>query len=234
MNEPDLLGCDSCGLWRLCFPGRVANAPGAAANGLRIRRMRLARGNALFRAGVRVESFFMVRSGCIKELDDSSGDRGAVLNFALPGEMLSLQSLCGAPSPTTAVAVVPSHVCVVSGGAFARACAQSPEASAELIRLIARTATAARDLLTLTRDKDASERVFGFLMNIRDRLEERGMQGRDFRLTMNRSDIANYLGLRSETVSRCFTELEARELIQVRAKRVQILKPAPLKQAATA
>jgi len=225
MNEPSLSGCEACGLRRLCFTGRVAHADSGSAGGLRIRRMRLSPGNALFRAGAHVESFFMVRSGCIKEMDDSNGEHGAVLNFALPGEMLSLQSLGGSRSGTTAVAVVPSHVCVVSAVAFANACAQSPEATGELIRLIARAAMAVRDLLTLTRDKDASERVYGFLMNIRDRLEERGMQGRDFRLSMNRSDIANYLGLRSETVSRCFTELEARELIQVRAKRVQILDP---------
>jgi len=46
---------------------------------------------------------------------------------------------------------------------------------------------------------------------------------------MNRDDIASYLGVRSETVSRSFTELSRRRLIRVRAKRVQITKPAELR-----
>ena len=46
---------------------------------------------------------------------------------------------------------------------------------------------------------------------------------------MNRDDIADYLGLRSETISRCFTELARRGLIKVRAKRVQILQAAELR-----
>jgi CRP-like cAMP-binding protein len=47
---------------------------------------------------------------------------------------------------------------------------------------------------------------------------------------MNRDDIANYLGLRSETVSRCFTELARRQLIKVQAKRVNILQTNELRK----
>ena len=47
---------------------------------------------------------------------------------------------------------------------------------------------------------------------------------------MNRDDIANYLGLRSETVSRCFTELARQHLIDVKAKRVRILEVSELRR----
>jgi CRP/FNR family transcriptional regulator, anaerobic regulatory protein len=74
--------------------------------------MRVPRGKALYRSGDKVESFYMIRSGCIKELDESSGRRTAMLiNFALPGEMLSLQSLGCAFSNTTSIAVEPSFIC---------------------------------------------------------------------------------------------------------------------------
>ena len=89
---------------------------------------------------------------------------------------------------------------------------------------------AARELLTLIRDREALERVSGFLLNVSARLQSRGVRGREFRLAMNRDDIANYLGLRSETVSRCFTELARRNLIRVRAKWVQIMNSADLRK----
>ncbi len=233
MHESKRTGCELCelcGLWRICFPGRVASATERRLSGLHIRRMRVPRGKALYRSGDKVESFYMIRSGCIKELDDSSGRLGTLINFALPGEMLSLQSLGCDFSNTTSVAVEASFICVVPWGAFNQLCAESPRVAAEFIRLIAKAGTAARDLLSLIRDKEALERVSGFLMNISGRLQASGSRGREFRLAMNRDDIADYLGLRSETVSRCFTELARRQLIKVRAKRVQILHAAELRR----
>jgi CRP/FNR family transcriptional regulator, anaerobic regulatory protein len=96
--------------------------------------------------------------------------------------------------------------------------------------LIAKAGTAARDLLTLIRDKEALERVSGFLLNVSGRLQVSGSRGREFRLAMNRDDIADYLGLRSETVSRCFTELSRRQLIRVQAKRVIFCTPTDLRK----
>ena len=229
MHSRKTVGCELCGLWRICFPGRVASAAGRRLHGLRIRRMRVSRGNSLFRSGDKVESFYMIRSGCIKELDYSTGKRGSVINFCLPGEMLSLQSLGSVCSNTTSVAVEASFVCVVPWAAFNSLCAESPSVAAEFIRLIAKAGTAARDLLTLIRDKEALARVSGFLLNLSARLQIRGVREREFRLGMNRDDIADYLGLRSETISRCFTELARRGLIKVRAKRVQILQAADLR-----
>ncbi|HMD75499.1 MAG TPA: helix-turn-helix domain-containing protein [Steroidobacteraceae bacterium] len=230
MHEAKRNGCELCGLFRICFPGRVASASERRSGGLHIRRMRVPRGKALYRSGDKVESFYMIRSGCIKELDDSSGRHGTLINFALPGEMLSLQSLGNALSNTTSIAVEPSFICVVPWAAFNQLCAESPRVAAEFIRLIAKAGTVARDLLCLIRDKEALERVSGFLLNVSGRLQASGSRGREFRLAMNRDDIANYLGLRSETVSRCFTELARRQLIKVQAKRVHILHAADLRK----
>jgi CRP/FNR family transcriptional regulator len=224
------MGCEWCGLRRICFPGRVGSAAERRSDGLHIRRTRIARGNALYRSGDRVESFYMVRSGCIKELDESAGRHGAVVNFAFPGEMLGLRGLACVTSATTGIAVEPSFICVVPWSAFNQLCADSPRVAGEFIRLIAKAGEAARDVLILIRDKDALERVAGFLLNVSGRLQVRGVRGREFRLGMNRDDIANYLGLRSETVSRCFTELARRRLIKVNAKTVHVLHAAELRK----
>jgi len=205
--------CESCGLWGICFPGRVASDVRAPAKGLGIRRMRLPRGKVLYRAGEKVECFYMIRSGCIKETQDSTCHRSTVINFALAGEMLSLHNPDDQVSSTTSVAVEASFICAVHWGSFNELCAASPGIAAEFIRLVVKAGAQARELLTLIRDKEALERI----------------AGREFRLGMNRDDIASYLGVRSETVSRSFTELSRRRLIRVRAKRVQITKPAELR-----
>lgn len=228
-SDAQSVGCDSCGLRRICFPERVTANGALRAHRLQIRKMRFARAAALFRSGESIESLYMVRSGCIKELAEPSGRRSSVINFVLPGEVLGIESLGGGASHTTGVAVEASSVCAVPRSALSALCVQSPAAAAEFIRFIAATSLAVRGVLMLIRDRGALERMAGFLLDISGRLQVRGERGREFRLAMNRDDIAAYLGMRSETVSRCFTELELRGLIKVRAKRIQILHAAALR-----
>ncbi|HUY84236.1 MAG TPA: helix-turn-helix domain-containing protein [Steroidobacteraceae bacterium] len=191
--------------------------------------MRVARGHILYRAGERIESLYMVRSGCIKEVDGADAGWESIANFCLPGELLTVQSTGAARSRTTCRAVEASFICAVPWRIVEHACATLPAVAGELIDLIAAAGAATRELLTMVRDKGALERVAGFSLNMCARMQSRGVPGRDFRLGMSRDDIARYLGLRSETVSRCFSELARRELIGVRAKRVQILAPAELR-----
>jgi CRP/FNR family transcriptional regulator, anaerobic regulatory protein len=214
--------CEWCGLRRVCFPGRLAADAALGGNTLGIRRLRVARGRSVYRAGERIEALHMVRSGCIKELE--GGGRGdAIVNFCLPGELMTVQSAGGARSRITAVAVEAAFVCLVPWRMFYRVCTHSPAATAEFIQMIARSGAGTRELLLLVRGKGAIERVAGFLANLSLRLQTRGLAGREFRLAMSREDIANHLGLRAETVSRSFSELARRRIVRVTAKRIEVL-----------
>lgn len=190
------------------------------------------RGMALFRYGERVDALFMIRSGCVKEVEVGSGPHGMIVDFAMAGEILSLQSLHGAPSRTSAIAVEPSFVCIVPWNATNQSCVIEPWVIGEFMQLIANAGIKARESLALTRDRDASQRVAGFLLNLLARNQMQSARARELRLGMNRDDIANYLGIRSETVSRCLQDMARRQLIQVKAKRVQILDEAELRRIA--
>ncbi len=222
--------CELCGLRRICFPGRIAAEGRSSQRQLRIRRARITRGTALYRMGDRVESFHMVRSGCIKEIGGSSGAADSIVNFCVPGELLTVQAARSARSQTTTIAVETSFICGVPWRIFHQVCAATPEVAGEFIDLVAKAGASTRELLSMIRAKGALERVAGFLLNLRGRMQFRAFSERQFRLGMSRDDIANYLGLRSETVSRCFSELARRELVEVRAKRVQIMNPQELRR----
>ncbi len=224
MAESPPLGCDRCGLHSLCLFGRVA--------GLRIRRIRIDRGAPLFRHGERVDALFVIRSGCVKEVEFGAGRHGMIVDFAMAGEILSLQSLQASPSRTTAVAVEPSFVCIVPWNASNQSCVSEPWVVGEFMQLIANAGIKARESVALVRDKESHQRVAGFLLNMLTRSEAHSGRGGELRLGMNRDDIANYLGIRSETVSRCFSDLARQQLIRVKAKRVQILQMNELRRIA--
>ncbi len=227
MREIKQGDCTMCGLHRICFPARAVKGAGRATES-RIRRMRIARGHILYRGGERIDSLYMVRSGCITEIDGIDSGWESIANFCLPGELLTVQSTGASGSRTTCRAVETSFVCAVPWRIVEHACATLPAVAGELIDLIATAGAATRELLTMVRDKGALERVAGFTLNIGARMQSRGVPGRDFRIGMSREEIARYLGLRSETVSRCFSELARRGLIEVSAKRVKILAHAGL------
>lgn len=71
---------------------------------------------------------------------------------------------------------------------------------------------------------NAEEKLSAFLLNLSQRYAARGFSAREFRLTMTRGDIGNYLGLTIETISRLLGRFQKNGLISVQGKYITILK----------
>ena len=85
----------------------------------------------------------------------------------------------------------------------------------ELLRMAAHELAAAQDQMVLLGRKTATERVASFLLDLHRRALRQDRNSESFRLAMSRTDIADYLGLTKETVSRAFTWLKTRGLIRL-------------------
>jgi CRP/FNR family transcriptional regulator len=78
-------------------------------------------------------------------------------------------------------------------------------------------------MLLLLGKKNAEERLAVFLLNMSQRLHQRGLSATDFHLSMSRHEIGNYLGLAVETVSRLFTRFQEEGLLRVDRKHIEFL-----------
>jgi len=78
----------------------------------------------------------------------------------------------------------------------------------------------------------ADERMAAFLLSLSRRYAARGFSASRFRLTMTRTDIANYLRLAAETVSRVFRRFEEQGLLRVDRRDIEILDSAQLEELA--
>lgn len=76
----------------------------------------------------------------------------------------------------------------------------------------------------------ATERVANFVAMMKVVYNARHVQAQPMKLSMKRSDIADYLGLRLETLSRSFTKLRQRNIIEVQDDEVLIIDPERLNQ----
>ncbi len=219
--------CESCGLHALCI-GKTAGERLLLAGRLQIRQATLARGNALFWSGQRSGAFYALRSGCVKVVVTRLDGTETVVHFSLPGEVVGLGSLATSRAATTAIAVEATRYCRVPSAAVHRLADEIPEVGRELVRLLAATMTATQQMVASVLDRDALARVAGCLLDISSRMQRTGLDGSRFRLGLSRSDLASYLGVTLETVSRSLTELRRRRLIDVRAKELWLLQPREL------
>ncbi len=186
-------------------------------------------GRKVFRSGDPFRALYAVRTGMIKTtLVDAEG-REQVLGFYLPGELVGLDAIYPEHYPCDAVALEITECCRFSFPAMSALAARLPTVQQHLFRLLSRELGAAS---LLAGDHSADERMAAFLVNLGDRYAARGGSGTAFRLGMARADIANYLRLAAETVSRVLGRFRERKLIAIDGRRVELLDPPRLRELA--
>lgn len=186
-------------------------------------------GKTLFEVGDPMSAIYVVRAGCIKTvtIDDDGNER--VRGFHLPGDVIGLDALDAERYPSTAVAVVPSQVCLIPRAIAMRKFAESPVL---MQRLLKRTSRDLAWALTLAGDYTADQRVAGFLISMRGRLGAAAGWTQGVILPMTRRDIANFLRLATETVCRVLTRFEGKGWIASSGKNVRLLNDCALRQLA--
>jgi CRP/FNR family nitrogen fixation transcriptional regulator len=172
-----------------------------------------------------VDHLYEVVSGAIRIAKLTSDGRRQISRFCLPGEMFGLEA--GGAHAFSAEATTDSAIRLVRRSAIAATAVREP---AMLERLWTQTMlqlTRAEDHMLLLGRKHAQERIATFLLDMAKRLSDDD----EFELPMSRRDIADYLGLTIETVSRIFTLLEQQRLIAMPTSRhIVIRNPVALRK----
>ena len=141
--------------------------------------------------------------------------RRQIAGFLFPGDFLGITM--EDEHAFTVEAIGPAALCRFTRSQFDGFVEAHPHLERRLYALAAHELAAARQQLVLLGRKTATERVASFLLMLADRYESTldALSAADVVLPMSRSDIADYLGLRIETVSREITGLKASRLIQL-------------------
>jgi CRP/FNR family transcriptional regulator len=90
------------------------------------------------------------------------------------------------------------------------------------MRIVSKEVNVDHEMLVLLGKKSADERLATFLLNLSRRYQDRKLSPYEFNLPMSRMEIANYLGLTIETVSRIFTRFQKQKLIDVDRRLVHL------------
>ena len=173
---------------------------------------RLKKGAYLYFEGDEVEWLYQVTSGVLRLTRILADGRRQVIAFGYPGDIVGFPNAglhhtdCEALSDAT---LQP----------FRRAHLENGEGDADLHRALLQAAlreiSAMQDHFMMLGRKSTTEKLASFLCVLSDRVGEDQGAFRAVTLPMSRSDIADFLGLTTETVSRTFTQLRKSRIISI-------------------
>jgi CRP/FNR family transcriptional regulator len=177
-------------------------------------------GQHIFREGDEFNAIAGIRAGTVKTYVTDLAGREQVLGFFLPGEVIGLNAISKARYPCNAVALDTVLLCRFSFPKMATLATQMPGLQRQLFRLLSEDIGKAS---LLAGDFAADERMAAFLVGLARRYEARGLSETHLRLPMARTDIANYLRLAAETVSRILRRFQDDGIVRVERRDVEIL-----------
>lgn len=173
---------------------------------------------------------YVVRSGFFKSYTIDDDGTMQITGFYLPGECFGMDGIARGEHSEYVEALDTSSVCRISAEALSPDAVDdgsyknlSPHLMVSLMRLMSNTIGRDHKWFFNLGKMSARQRFSNFLLDFSDRMAQSGYSDKAFRLCMSRTDIANYLCLALETVSRLFTQLHAEGAIAVDRRDVKIL-----------
>lgn len=182
------------------------------------------KGERLFFQGDPFNSLYLIRSGCFKScIVDESGEK-QVTGFHLSTDILGIDGVDSGKHMREVEALETSSVCSLPFDCFKEVSIRgNEELYRRLVCAVSCMMYRESHLMMVLGKMKAEQRLVSFLLDVSKRMADRGESALEFRLSMARYDIANYLGLAVETVSRLFKRLEEHQLIIANRHRVRIV-----------
>ncbi|PWE55471.1 Crp/Fnr family transcriptional regulator [Metarhizobium album] len=189
----------------------------------------LSAGQALFFEGDAARHLFRVISGTIRIFKIISDGRRVITRFLHAGDIIgvSLKDVY----LNSADAIGDACVQRVSRKTLEQELVRTPELGPEMFARMCDELAAQQDQMVLLSRKNAEERLCTFLRAEMRRAAANGAIGAMLELPMTRLDVADYLGLTIETVSRTLTKLANKGILSISGRHVvRIIRQAALAQ----
>ena len=192
-------------------------------------------GHRLFGEGEIPEGVFLLGTGRVKLFSTATQGKVFITKIARPGELLGLNAaVLGKPYLVSAEVVEPSRINFIARTAFLEFLDRSPRAARDAIRqLSAYYYDAQRDLRALGLSQSAREKLAKLLL---EWVERAGAptDGGDIwlRVYLTQEEIAQMIGASRETVTRMFSDLTRRKIIEGRGEALRVRDLAALRRIA--
>ena len=220
-SNSTFIPCDKCALSLLCNPLVIGDTEVDVLSPIINRCQFVKRGDFLYRKGDKFHSNIAIAQGSVK-LSISNQAQEQIMGFRLIGEIVGMSGMHNGKYLTDAQLLENSHICEIPFEMLDNLANNVPQLQRKFRQLLSQLLVCGQYQSVSLGKKTADERLASFLLNLSYRFNQRGYSANSYILAMTRNDIANYLGLTKETISRLFKKFHEKGLLLIQKKHVQI------------
>ena len=188
-----------------------------------VRRCKHAVGQSIYHAGQPFHAIHLVHAGSYKTCELADDGREQVTGFRMRGDLVGVESIGLKAYACDVIALEDSEAWELPYPAMLRACLHMPELQACLTSALAAEIRSDHSWMLKLGTLAAERRVAAFLLDVAARYASLGYSARHFILRMSRIDMASFLALKHETVSRALSRLHDLSYITVQRREVRVL-----------
>jgi CRP/FNR family transcriptional regulator len=211
--------CQHCTLSGVCLGNTVKGCSTSSAKSHRVYH----RGESLFSMGDSFEALYILRAGSAKSYLSSNRGDEQISGFYHPGDLIGVDGFDTMTHGQSLTFLETSSVCCISLNEFNRATPESSIMRQRLLQIMSHYLVEEQQLLLSVNNLSSEQRLAKFLLDLSDRFNQRGLSANEFTLSMTRIDIANFLGMAIETISRILKKMRTQQLVKVDGRQITLI-----------
>lgn len=223
--------CASCGLKDICFAQGLRDLEMQVLDEL-VDRFAKVKGDLIYSKGDRFTALFAIRAGCVKVFSFSESGEEMIHGFYLPGDIIGMESMAFERHQYSAVALDTTSICRLPYQQLATLGAKIPNLNIQLFNLMSFEIVSSRNHVMLLTQKSAEQRLAEFLWEMSQKFQSRGYEHLQFRLNVLHKEVASFLNLTPETISRILGKFHKATILTWKRKEVVIHQEALLEACA--
>jgi CRP/FNR family transcriptional regulator, anaerobic regulatory protein len=207
-------------------PGTVPHSERARSAQLlaeRLPRRRVRAGQQLIKDRESLKAIYIVRTGAFKAETLDQNGVSQIVGFPMRGDLLGADGLGDGQFCANVYALEDSDVIVLAISRLAELAANYPGFEQVIYRCIARALVREQSQVWALGSQCASARLAQFFKQLSQHYAKAGYSPNEFVLRMTRTELANYLGLTVETISRTLTTMQSAGAIEVKQRQLKIV-----------
>jgi len=169
------------------------------------------------------KALYVVRTGAFKTVALDADGVSQIVGFPMRGDLIGADGFSDGKFRASVYALEDSEVIVLSMHRLAELAARYPGFEQLVYRCMARALVREQDQVWALGSQCASTRLAQFLLKLSVHYANAGYSPKHFLLRMTRTDLANFLGLTVETVSRTLTVMRAAGILSINQRELHIL-----------
>lgn len=214
------VACENCSLSKLCLPRNLTNPEIDILENAIEKTTKLKKKEHLFKSGDKMTNIYAIKSGAIKTSIANTHGNEQILGFHLPGDLVGFDGFSASTHSIDAEALDDTMVCALPVKELDRLCDLLPVIREEILHQVGDTLQSSNRMILTLGQMQTDERLANFLLTLSEHHAKRNFSRHEFQLSMSRRDIANYLGMAVETLSRLFSKFQDNAWISANHKTI--------------